>query len=268
MTQPQAYEHRYSAAAQLSAVIQYIPLNDQLAVFKHTHSVDYPSGFPRQLQAAAPDAVHQGIGLLKDINEFILGRVNRVPNAEKLWVVPEVTRMLMQKVGFSRGLDSLYSMRTTDDTTYDDFAQGSFTLDDICQVDVSSHNLFDHTGRALPLAVKFDYINGRFSNRHFDLEGALKHLSKDPRILGDGRHGETTVNGVPLEIHPIPHYNATDEQQEYLSFRFCPTQEDALRIQETVKRPKYGNMDQVTAIYKLDLLGLKKAGLVRDDPYA
>ncbi|MCC5612184.1 hypothetical protein LC612_37020 [Nostoc sp. CHAB 5834] len=267
MTQPQAIEHRYSAAAQHSAVIQYIPLNEKLAAFKHTHSVDYPPDFPRQLQASPEQSVSQGIGLVSDIDQFILGRLNRIPPAEKLWVVPAETRMLMQKVGFSRGLDSLYSMRATDDSTYDDFAQGKFTLQDVCKVDVYWHNLFDHTGRALPLAIKFDYINGHFSNKHFDLAGALKHLSSHPRILGDKGRGETPVDGVPLEIYPIPHYNATDEQQEYLSFRFCPTQEDAERIQEAVNKPNYGSMDQVNAIFKLDMLGLKKAGLIRENIY-
>lgn len=121
--------------------------------------------------------------------------------------------------------------------------------------------LFDDQGKVLPTAIAYDYINGHMCDGAYDLQKTVAFFADKTNIHA--------LDGETLKVHPVPYYNVSRGCHETLSFWFAPTQEQMERIWEKAKLlgSSYPSTHLHEAVWELDLLGLRAAGLARGDTY-
>ena len=116
--------------------------------------------------------------------------------------------------------------------------------------------LFDDQGEVLPTAIPYDYINGHMRDGVYDLKRAQSLL--------DGHSQIFPINGKNLRVRPVPSYNVSPGCKKTLSFWFAPTQEQMKRIWGKAQDM---SCDLHQAVWELDILGLRTAGIAFGETY-
>ncbi len=126
--------------------------------------------------------------------------------------------------------------------------------------------LVDVRGRPLPIAMRFDYMEGGFDNENFDLEKVAEALSSNGEIeFTPDRWGRRNS-----PISEIPYYNAHDDRDQQVQFIWRPSEEswglmlDKLGFDPV--DPKHLRIKPETVSRDLDLFGIEQFRLdARDE---
>jgi hypothetical protein len=90
-------------------------------------------------------------------------------------------------------------------------------------IETNGHEIYKDaiTGKILPKAIFFNYINGNIDNEYYDLKKLLNHLKTFDNI----KFYNNTYNKEleKQEIIDIPYYNAENGKDKYINFIIDPT---------------------------------------------
>ena len=78
----------------------------------------------------------------------------------------------------------------------------------------SAFEIADLNYNFIPLPITFDYFY--INNGNYDLSILLNLLNKDDKVL----------NRDNLEVKTIPYYNQTEDETQYIPFKYLPSQDD------------------------------------------
>ena len=136
-------------------------------------------------------------------------------------------------------------------------------IDNVIFASWSDLEMVDHTGRAVPAALFFDYMDGSIDDRSYDLEASIKHLKSRPDVvLLKGRFSSQSY------IQMLPDYAAEDDKSQFIEFKWIPTDEswDDLCGAELSMHKGVGRFHMNLVLREYDLVGLKAAGCL-DESY-
>jgi hypothetical protein len=123
--------------------------------------------------------------------------------------------------------------------------------------DDSCHMIFDVNNEPLPVAVRFDYIDGNMRNGSYDLAKALDILNARDDIY------------IIHNIESVPYYNRSSSCSSCISFLWRPSVEDYRKMWDRCKKidKKYASCRMHQAIFEEDLLGLRAGGAAKYDEH-
>ncbi len=258
-----------SARLELEVRLEHVELEDGLCAYRLTTGAPDGAEVPKAFALRAGRTVEEGLARTAAITAFVNGRASHIAQLRELTLVAPQYRELARVHGFMGALEVLEKSKTECDvrTPYQAFVEGGASLDDIVRMDHGSHMLFDRHGDVLPVGVYFDYMHGNFHEASYDLPRALEALRANPQVtvLPARRMREGEVPG----IQAVPHYNAEPGRNAFIAFRFAPTVEQAraLWVEQRRLHSKYPSTRIHEAMFNLDTLGLRAAGIARHDSY-
>jgi hypothetical protein len=164
--------------------------------------------------------------------------------------------------------------RTIPESPFDDFLNGSKTVADIVRIDTGNYLISDCNGKPLPVGLYFDYMHGMIDESHYDLVKAADHLMKrgDVMVFSSdeyfSRHKQAKLAKTPKDaVIPIPYYNAEAGRSMHICFVWAPSVSDYEKIIGVVGEKLWSTQLVRTAIFDLDLLGLRAAGIAKTQSY-
>ncbi len=132
----------------------------------------------------------------------------------------------------------------------------------VVRVDHSSNMLFDMQDHPMPIGLHFDYMSGNVRDGAYDLPRLVEHLKQNPQVRP--LQGQTDIKVVP-----VPYYNVSAGCHSYVAFLFAPAQEQMQLMWDKAQtlNKKYPSTALHQAIFDLDLLGLRAAGIARGESF-
>lgn len=149
-----------------------------------------------------------------------------------------------------------------------DYFKAGGVADDVVQLDYGCHMLFDRHGEPLPVGVMFDYINGRITDRVYDLKKLVEILlaRDDVHVYRSDNHVDINSRATTVEeaIKTIPYYNS-DCGNDSVCFSWQPSLEEYRLVWKTAKslNPRYPSTEIHRAVFELDILGLRSGGAAK-----
>lgn len=235
--------------------VNYFPLNKKYAVFRCT------------TQFALRSEVSEGIATLKNIKLHEPG--TPIDTDEKICPLLATKDMLefFRTVGWD-GSDSIYEkIRELLKEPYTNFVNGLVLAEDLIFIDHSCHMIFDSNKSPLSVALYMDYTNILIDNSRYDLELALKILSKRSDIKFLNSRNEPDENPAILDI---PYHSADRIRSAYLRFVWMPDKETYLKMWNQVSSHRASHLssyEKCKAIFDADLLGLRSGGAAKYKDY-
>ncbi len=258
-----------AARLELELRLEHLELEPGLCAYRL--SVGAPDGFevPRAFALRAGRTVEEGLARTPAIQAFLAGRASHIEKLHTLTLVVPEFRELARLHGFMGALEVLEQSKTQCEVhePFRAFVEGGAALQDIVRLDHGSHMLFDRNDEVLPVGVYFDYMHGNFHEASYDLPRALEALRANPQVtvLPARRARGNEAPG----IQAVPYYNAEPGRSAFIAFRFAPTVEQvrALWAEQRRLHSKYPSTRIHEAMFNLDTLGLRAAGIARFDHY-
>jgi len=163
--------------------------------------------------------------------------------------------------------DKIYAF--IDEVTSAPFAKfelGGVEPSDIVFIEDYSHEMHDFEMKPLPVAIKFDYMNGCMDNTRYNLQKAIDILKAraDIRFAEDSHYV-----GDAASILNIPGYNCDGKRNRYISFVWMPEVEDYRALQKRCKEigGNYTSGNKFQAAFDLDIFGLRGGGAAKYEKY-
>lgn len=126
--------------------------------------------------------------------------------------------------------------------------------------------LVDGRGRPLPVAMRFDYMDGGFDNESFDLEKVAEALSANDEIEFVLDTWQSRNNSP---ISEIPYYNASDERDRQVQFIWRPTEDSWSLMLDRLgfdpSDPKHLRIKAEMVSRDVDLFGVEQFRIVPED---
>lgn len=247
-----------TATLQANLQLDYAVLEGDLCVYKFSTQFEQTAGPKKIFENTRKGVSIQGFARLKSIEAFKAGRTSSIARLDKLVYQPLEVLELARTRGFQ---EAAQNYAKDCENVFDLFAQGKLELDGIAHWEVGGQMLFDRHGQVLPAAIFFNYMNGRFANGVYDLEKALKVLSR--------RKDVAPIKGEQLTIEEVPYYNCSPGCSQHIEFWFQPTVKQMRALWEVMQRmnKQYPSTMDHEAVFELDMLGLRKAGAAKYDSY-
>jgi hypothetical protein len=112
-------------------------------------------------------------------------------------------------------------LNATDKSNLVRLVADGFDYESILFYSVSDYAITDVRGRPLPMAMRFDYMDGGFDNEKFDLDRVAEALSRNEEVefLADRWQSRNDP------VSEIPHYNAYEGRDRQVQFIWRPTDE-------------------------------------------
>ena len=258
-------------AVELTRTVTHQLLEDNLAYFAITHSLDIPVGAPHSMTHQYPVKTQRGFARPADVVAFLDENTATIPAIANMYLVPRSFKEQVRTVGFGQATINAGSVLQNMADLSAQFQAGNLDLDDIVILDIGSHRLMDRHGTILPSAIAFSYIDGGMKDGCYDLEKALVILANDARVSAYGTPStrKGAVDAAPLSIEGVPYYNAGGGCSQTITFMFAPTAEDMKVIYE--KSSSYSTDHPMArlhrAVFDLDLLGLRAGGAAKFDNF-
>lgn len=271
-----------SIPLELCQRLDYFALSDELVAFKlEWEPVFQVERVPASVQKCLPIGVKQGFADVRAMAAYAAGRCSAYTrkaaaaeagirySAEELKVEPSASFSLVplsylefvQAKGFTAGAEAEEAtdaerMGLYEHHAYDFLRDAKASLNQVVRIDYASHMLFDMSGQPLPVAMPFGYIDGRICDGRYDLERLVEHLRADPRVR---------FMNEASPLHLVPYYNVSPGCSQHVPFVFSPTAQDMQNLWPVMcqKNRKYPSVARYEAMFELDVLGLRAAGIAR-----
>lgn len=258
-------EEAVQVGATLRRQVHTLPVAADLAYFQIEHTVeDLPESMPTNFREYFKRNVVSGFARPDDIIAFLDDEAPAIQAVANMRVVPPGFREMAQRNRFMDALEVHQPAIVAKSDYFDDLRAGRIDLDDIVQLDIGSHMLFDRQGQVLPTGLHFDYTNGMFHSGRYYLDLALQVLLQDSRVSPvPVRRGDAEPT---LRISRVGAMFSTDDyNQQHIYFMFSPTVEDMRAIWEKCKSygSEYPSTMMRQAMFDLDILKLRAAGAAK-----
>jgi hypothetical protein len=211
-------------------------------------------------------------GFLDDRNYSLL-KLGRPYQKLPFCLMSNTVREQLRKVGWSNYFYNNENFEIGNE--YDVISKMKrFDTNSIVRLDSGSHMVFDRNDQPLPVGVPFDYIShGGITDGRYDIDKLAKHLLKRSDILiynpQDHLDYKKPAKKVADAIVDIPYYNSEPGSTKTIYFIWQPSQADYIRMWTLSQKlnKKYPSTAHHQAIFDLDLLGIRAAGIAYFDNY-
>jgi len=256
---------RETHSAQVVRELQYHQVTRKLGCFRLTHSITLPDAAPTSLRAHFEASSTYGFATMREIAAFADDEAQTLTPDEELTAVSNEFLHNAAREGIAAAIS--LGGRYGAEGAWHAFAAGKLTAENVVHLKVAENLMLGLDNKPLPVALFFDYRKGGISDQHFDLEAAVRILSKDSRInpLKRGAYGELK-NDEALRIGWIPEHQIIHGTREKgLTFSFSPTKDEMQQIwaKAREKYPKDPSRYLEQAVIDLDLLGLRAGDAVK-----
>lgn len=230
-----------------------------VSAFKLTDNFEPKHLVPAWCRNLLHGAERQGMAKTSVVKRFEQGRTPDLHGDPHYWLVPAEYLTLVQTQGFTAP--------ESDKALCDRIAEANKTPMDVPKgwcvvvVDYASHMLFDVNGVPLPVGLYYDYSSGMARDGAYDLEKMVPYLTAHPQVHG--------LQGKPLSIQSVPYYNVSPGCSRFTTFVFAPNQEQMVAMWAKAKElnKRYPSTALREAVFELDLMGLRAAGIARSDSF-
>ena len=256
--------HNHSFVIEVQSTHEVLDLNDELALVRRTiercdvgEQAAPPSLLGRHVveHFMHPDSVHKHIqGQAVDTLSF-------------RWIAPEQIEE-GRKWGYVAMEEIL---RAEPNTSLMDqcLAAGNDAINHLYRVDYASHMIFRPNGRPVPLAIMYDYINGRIYDGEYDLHKVAVVLLQRDDVVVFNHHKKPSnkTNWSDKQYwatHPkecimnIPYYNNEEGQTQSVEFIWQPKDEDYQYLWDKVKDQQYPSSALKNSVLSLDFFQLEE----------
>lgn len=265
--------HHHQAPAQVFRTLEYLDVTPELVAYKLTNGASFTEldsdgqALPENMRNAYAARRMQGLALKKNVVAFVNDRAEALVPCTDMLLVPAKFLDDARTLGYMPAFDKHSKALDKLSDVFDALSSGKADLSQVVRSDVGGHMLFDRFGEVLPTAVHFDYMQGRVTDGVYRLELLVRHLESDPRVLP--AHPRTPSQKSKLDIKEVPYYNWSPGCQRHVPFVFCPTQQDMQQMWAAMKKlnRRYPSTAAHEAIFKLDVLGLRKSGAAKHKEY-
>lgn len=133
-------------------------------------------------------------------------------------------------------------------------ASKGMTADNLLFFSSGDYLIVDMSGRPVPVAITFDYLDGGLDEEQYDIDAVAAHLAENPEItfLGEG----LSRSGVS----EVPYYNAYDGRERQVKFIWRPSDESWADLLQKAgfdeKNPKHVSLRQDRIVTELDLFSI------------
>lgn len=230
-----------------------------VSVYKLEDTFTAPGEVPAWCHALLAGKVKQGLVKTSVLNKFAKGEVTELQNDAHYYLVPQDYLAMVQEQGFSAAdsdkemLNQLASVNNNPMAVPEDWA--------VVSMDYGSHMLFDVQGNPLPTGLFYDYSSGLARDGAYFMDKLVPYLQSHPQVH--------PYRGKPIQCESVPHYNVSPGCSKFATFVFAPTFDQMQAMWACAKKlnPKYPSTVLHEAVFELDLLGLRAAGIARSESY-
>lgn len=238
--------YRASQTIEVITNLELIELEEDLFLFKRTVSSKRGASKEedglRSTRDGLPNNTFVGVVNAKGRAELMDGKFPSMKNNPKLvWMAGEWIEQ-MRLFGFYPVAEQLHEKFQEDESLGDVWEQYAAnpqrSLDELVELDHSSHTIRDRHGNTLPVGIMFDYINSHIDESNYDLPKLFEHLSAREDVLvmvGDGdirskpQDWEKAKN-FKQALFKIPYYNAEPGRTRSIQFIWQPSAEDYRKV--------------------------------------
>ena len=244
----------FEATVQVKKSLEYRPINSTYAVFSYTVDrwVTDTTGYEKTDDDCTMCTSHVGIATNKEIDNFSSGQSNSITDNFDLLLVTNDFIESIRNAGYVETMMKFESV--LDDTRKNLMDLGGKPEYQLVRNYHGGHMIFDMEDIPLPIAIKFDYINGNITNEDYNSQEVLYTLAKNEQVVS------MNVLDVALTISPIPYYNADEKRNAAVEFIFRPTKNQMRDIWKIAVQinPNYPSTALHEAVKRLDLLNIKQ----------
>lgn len=239
----------FNATVKIKKSVEYYPLSQHYSAFRLVTDSDIISSDNHQAFNEFSSATEKiGIASVNDIMKFCYGSASSIDDNSDLMFVSDEFLASLQQIGYSRTIDKF-------DDTLNDIQKNLMSLwskpgYQLVRMYRSGHMVFDLADRPLPMAIRFDYIDGGITNEDYDLEQVISVLKQNQQVRG--------ASNSAIAASEIPWYNRESNRSKAVEFVFSPTFEQMQQIWQTAQQlnARYPSTEIVSAVKTLDLLKL------------
>lgn len=237
----QIQTYQASQTVEVTNDLELIELEEGLFLFNRTVSSKVVSkskgGELKSSGNDLPSSHSVGAVNAKGKGELMAGKLPSRKNTRNLmWL----SRDWIEKIrlfGFYVVAEMIHKEYEKDKSLYDVWAQfvsnPKRDLDELVELDYSSHTIGDRHGNALPVGILFDYIKSQIDESSYDLPKLFEYLSSRQDVLvlrgdwdlGDKPQDWKAAGSFRKAVFEIPYYNAEPGRNTSIQFIWQPSVE-------------------------------------------
>jgi hypothetical protein len=257
-----------SVTATVEQQLAYRELAPGLFAFKMTRRFVLPERVPAGLAGFLKDVVTCGLARAAELQAFVSGDRDTLVGDRQLCLMPPDFLKKVQLQGYFL-LDEEAKGFTAQ---MDEVNSAPLEMPEdwvVVRQDHAGHMLFDLDENPLPVGLAFDYTGGCIRDGCYDMDKLVAHLNENPQVTALRSDMGAKSKPARITVESVPYYNISPGCTKYASFLFAPTSEQMQQLWETAKRlnKKYPSTVLREAVFELDMLGLRAAGIARSDSY-
>lgn len=265
-----SFVRQYSGEAHF----EVLNISEKLTYFRHTLSIEPTDrNMGPLLDGVIPKyQTTFGFAYREDIEDYLQNKTTLQAITQKeITYLSDESLLFLKTNNFGEFLSG-YSKSDSNlkpDEIWTKLALGEITVANLYFVDYANYEIFDLDMNPLPVALNFDYIEGRMHNGCYDLKKALEVLKQNKKVVPVHRY--RYLSNQDFEAQAVPSYNASIEHTEYLSFKYVFDTEEYRRVlahKLSAENSKLTGSDKLyAAMLELDVLGLRAAGAAKVTKY-
>ena len=250
----------FEATVAVTRIIEHIAINERLVAVRVTQSgvLKEPTKVAEKRFASSLSGYKKEMVMTSDnLKKMLAGNSYATENVH---AVSDAYLESARTLGYVRAAERHVKEFSNEGPTLFERLEAGESLR-MVKLDYGSHMLFDDEGGVLPTGLYYDYMNGNMRNGSYDLAKTMSVLS----MLDDVR----PLDGKPLAVKLVPHYNVSAGCSAFLEFIYGPTQEQMTAIWEKAKSMggNYPSTKLHEAAFELDTMGLRAAGAALGKTY-
>lgn len=263
--------HQLEHKLTLSLTLEYQELIQGWCAFRLSTASSEP--LPDPFKHLQVNHTQEGMGSLESLQAFEQGLSSEIVTRPWVWAHEQYLQKAQQE-GFVEAEEWAYKRMLNRASGEPELLRADVfkvlveqkqSIQQLVRVDRSGHMLFDYQERSLPVALRFDYINGHMDNQTYDLEALVAELEKNPQVTFESSRQRGA--GVGQRIEPIPHYNQDEGRVAGVAFRWSPTAEQSEMLWKKAlsKGGSYPSTLIRALALEMDCLGLKGKGILKGE---
>lgn len=246
----------------LEQQLDYRPLENGYCAYRHVRTVKLAGdGWePGWFSGMLGTVERQGIAKETVLKDFQKGKLDKIAS-ELLSLWPQALLDLVRLHGYQLSeahaelLDQVTEVNRKPLDAPEDWV--------LVKDDLASHMVFDTATppKPYPVGIWFNYISGYACDGAYDLKKMLPYLKAHAQV--------SALEGATLDIKDVPYYNVREGCKRHIEFVFSPTAEQMQDVwaKAQLLNPKYPSTALHQAVFELDALGLRAAGIARRERY-
>lgn len=251
-----------SLAVTLEQQLDHRELAPGVSAFKLTRRFVAPEGTSAWFKGALTETVQTGLAKTAHLKKFLSGALEGLPANREFSVCSPEYLQRVQEYGYcmqesDKELSSvIQEMNAAPLNTPEGWS--------VVRDDFGGHMLFDTEDRPLPVGLVYNYLSGNIRDGCYDMDKLIPYLNAHPQV-----HPCLGRPADRITLENVPYYNVSPGCKTTANFVFSPTQEQMQDIWKTANElnKKYPSTALREAVFELDLLGLRAAGITRGDGY-